>query len=504
MRDPAVGAGGCRIGSLALLLCIAACGTSTDADRPGPADQGAPYAVGSQTFFIHDDTRPYDSVGGTDDGIRILVTEVWYPVDPAVAASGAYRRATYGDYVFGDRAVHRLMMTRTTFFHLTPESVRDGVTETDIDRAIDELFDRERQSYLGAPPATAAGGWPVVVMSHGDAGSRYNMETVCEYLAARGYVVIAPEHTGNSPYSQTGRDPALADEGGDPALREAMAGVMSRLSGNGTWGSPETYGQTYAPSGSGPDYLRALDGALLQRLGDLRATLTELDRMNSSGFGGAAPGWLNLGRIGLMGRSFGGATTLIGLAMEPRFTAGIAVVPPGWPDLRETLPADSLVPAGAESVLLAADGPFPLTHLAKPTVLLSGAEDALIIGLSARLAEAGAGPGPEPGNRHPTLRQAWLESDAPVLWALLDDSNHATLGVSGAYWWPALKPDTQRRYFDPDTEFRLIASTVAHRVQRELALAFFDFTIRSESSGRQRLRDNPWAGDGLALESRNF
>ena len=504
-RDPAVVAGGCRIGSLALLLCIAACGRSTDADRPGPADQGAPYAVGSQTFFIHDDTRPYDSVGGAEDGIRILVTEVWYPVEPAVAASGAYRRATYADYVFGDRAVHRLMMTRTTFFHLTPESVRDGVTETDIDGAIDELFGRERQSYLGAPPASAAGGWPVVVMSHGDAGSRYNMETACEYLAAHGYVVIAPEHTGNSPYSQTGRDPALADDGGDPALREAMAGVMSRLSEYGTWGPPETYGQTYAPSGgSGPDYLRALDGALLQRLGDLRATLTELDRMNSSGFGGAAPGWLNLEGIGLMGRSFGGATTLIALAMEPRFTAGFAVVPPGWPDLRETLPADSLVPAGTESVLLAADGPFPLTRITRPTVLLSGAEDALIIGLSAQLAGAGAGPEPEPGNRHPTLRQAWLASDAPVLWALLDDSNHATLGVSGAYWWPALKPDTQRRYFDPDTEFRLVSPTVAHRVQRELALAFFDVTIRSQSSTRQRLLDNPWAGDGLTLESRNF
>ncbi|MFT5483671.1 MAG: hypothetical protein ACI9GW_002329, partial [Halieaceae bacterium] len=40
----------------------------------------APYAVGSSTFFIHDESRPYDSVAGINTGVRTLVTELWYPV----------------------------------------------------------------------------------------------------------------------------------------------------------------------------------------------------------------------------------------------------------------------------------------------------------------------------------------------------------------------------------------------------------------------------------------
>ena len=47
------------------------------------------------------------------------------------------------------------MMTGTTFFHLTPDTVRDGVTLADIDVAIDELFDRERMSFVDAPLASA-------------------------------------------------------------------------------------------------------------------------------------------------------------------------------------------------------------------------------------------------------------------------------------------------------------------------------------------------------------
>ncbi len=488
-------------------LSVAACGgesskTATVA-ATGPTHD-VPYAVGSSSFFIHDESRPYDTVNGINDGIRTLITEIWYPVDHIVAESGSYPRATYGDYVFGDRDVHRLMMMKTTFFHMTPETVREGVTGEQIDAAIEELFLRERGSFIDAPLADTGAPLPVIVMSHGDAGSRYNMETVVEYLAAHGYVVIAPEHTGNSPYSLTGRDPAL---GSDAAFTERMAGVMPHLSDLGTYGKEEHYGQSYTPLSSGRDsveFLQQLDRSLLQRLNDLRAALRELDRMNAEGFAGAQPGSLNLERVGLTGRSFGGATTLVGLSMEPRFTSGFAVVPPGWADPRPALPADMLLPPGEESVLFAADGPFPLTDVSKPTVLLSGAEDSLIIGLAAQLASAGAAEAPTPDNPHPLLRQAFETTDAPVIWGLLADSNHATFGVSGGYWWPGLKPNTQPRTFDAETEFELIAPNIAHEMQKELALAFFDLTIRQKDAAEDRLLDNRYETDGLVLESRNF
>jgi len=487
------------------LLLLAACSAESPAPEtePTPAHE-TPYAVGSTTIFIHDESRPYDSVTGLNEGIRTLITEIWYPVDHEVADSGVYPRATYGDYVFGDRDVHRLMMTKTTFFHLTPDTVKDGVTQAQIDEAIEALFLRERSSFVDAPIAGSDSTWPVIVMSHGDAGSRYNMQTVTEHLAAHGYVVIAPEHTGNSPYSMTGRDPAFEN---DAEFRDKMAGVMPHLSAPGTYGTEEHYGQSYTPLSAGRgslEVLQNLDRSLLQRLNDLRAALAELDRMNADGFAGSEPGILNLDRIGLTGRSFGGATTLVGLAMEPRFTAGFAVVPPGWSDPRPALPPEALAAPDQESVLFAADGPFPLTSVVKPTVLLSGAEDSLIIGLGMQVADAGGGEMPTADNPHPLLRQSFETTEAPVVWGMLADSNHASFGVSGGYWWWDLKPNTQPRTFDPESEFELIAPDVAHQMQKEMALDFFDLTIRGDATALNRLGANNYADQGLTIELRNF
>ncbi len=494
------------IAAIGLIATISAvllgCAPAGQDDAPSPKVE-APFAVGNTTLFIHDPSRGFDEAAGVATGLRILITEVWYPLRHG-AIDGSVRRAVHGDYVFGDRAVHELMMTQTTFFHLTSDTVIGGIDPAAIDAAIDELFSRPRNSITDAPIDAQAGPFPVVVMTHGDAGSRYNMETVCEHLAANGYVVIAPEHTGNSPYSMIGRDPALAAGGGTGDEIMQLAEVVELLDERGVYGSPDNHGQSYTPLGadrSSPVFLQGLDAALLQRVQDLRATLDELRRMNGEGFFADA---LDLERIGLMGRSFGGATTLAALALEARFTAGMAVAAPSTPDLRARLPAEALAPAGAESVILSADGAYGLGGIDKPTFLLSGAEDTLIIGLAANMAEVAGSPPPTPDNPHPVLRTAFEQSQVPAVWALLDNANHATFGVSGAYWWPHLKPNRFPRHFDPDTHYELIGAELAHRIQRDKALAFFDLTIRQDPTARDRLIDDRYEADGLQLEWRNL
>ena len=464
----------------------------TDAELP-------PFAVGSTTLFIHDETRPYDSVAGVNEGIRTLITEIWYPVNKSDVTAES-KLATYGDYVFGDVDVHKKMMTQTTFFHLTPDTVNRGVTQETIDDAIAELFDRPRGSYLNLPLSDQQSRFPVVVMTHGDAGSRYNMQTACETLASHGYVVIAPEHTGNSPYSQSMQDPAFENED----FKKRMSEVVKHFNADGTYGSVEKYGQTYTPLISNredPQAMVKLDNSLLQRVNDLRATLRKLDELNQSG---QFEQRLDLDQIGLMGRSFGGTTTLAALALEPRFTAGVSVVPLLMPDVRPSLPEALLKPIGSESVLLNTEGAPALAQLNKPTMLLSGAEDGLIIGVGVAMAQAMGSDLPSPSNPLPPLRAAYEASNSPVFWGLLNDSNHSSFGVSGGYWWPELKPNTQARYFDPEQTFTVIKPTLAHQIQGEKVLQFFDAILLNKADAAEKLKANQFSNDGLIFESRNF
>lgn len=460
------------------------------------------YAVGSSTFFIHDNSRPFDAVAGVHTGIRTLITEIWYPVDPASLDANS-RHPTWGDYVFGDRDVHRRMMTATTFFHLTPNSVREGVDQAQIDDAIEELFLRERDSYADAPLASDGTPFPVVVVSHGDAGSRYNMATASQYLARHGYVVIAADHTGNSPYAMIGSDPALDPEHGDPAFRAAMAEVLPLLDEHGVYGSEDTYGQSYTPLGQGfsPEGFGQLDQSLLQRVNDLRAVLGKLEAMNREG---RFAGRLDLSRIGLMGRSFGGATTLAGLMLEDRFTAGFAVVPPSMPDIRPGLLPEMLVASPGESAILAAQGPFALASLHKPTFILSGGEDSLILGLGSQVAGSTGTTPPTAEHPYPVLEQAVAAADVPAALAVVKNTNHGSFGVSGPYWWPQLKPDTFARYFQPGERYTLLEADTAHRIQAEMALAFFDFTLGGDESGLRTLQGNPWARYQTSLQLRGF
>lgn len=492
------------VGLCGLVLALMACQSKdkTAIENTANAGNDAPYAVGSSTVFIHDESRPFDAVAGVNVGVRTLITEIWYPVAHTDINADSVR-ATFGDYVFGDRDTHRKMLTQTTFFHLTPESVRDGVSAEAIDLAIDELFTRPRGSYVNAPIATGSQPWPVIVMSHGDAGSRYNMQTVCEHLARHGYIVIAPEHTGNTPFAMIGMDPALDIPSGDASFRQQMVEVVPLLDEHGVYGAEYTYGQSYSPSVNSfqAEGFADLDRALVERVNDLRAAINTLDEMNRRG---PFAGRIDLSKMGLMGRSFGGATTLAGLMIEDRFISGFAVVSPSLADPRSMLPKTMLVGPGQESAILAAEGSFALSRLHKPTMLLSGGEDHLIIGMGLHMANMAGGTLPSPDNPYPVLKTAFDSATVPAIMAIVQNTNHGSFGVSGPYWWPALKPDTFPMFFDKDSQYTLLDSEIAHRVQREMALAFFDLTIRGDQSRLEVLRKNPWRQYETTIEIRGF
>ena len=144
---------------LALLLVLGACSTSADTTRstdtivaatvpagPAPEEPG-PFGVGRTTVELTDPSR---------EG-RVLLTDIWYPVDPT-AASGA------------------------------PASVYEFLPGLAFDATL---------AITGAP-VSANGPFPLVVFSHGRGGLRWQSAFFTEILASHGFVVVSADHAGNT------------------------------------------------------------------------------------------------------------------------------------------------------------------------------------------------------------------------------------------------------------------------------------------------------------------
>lgn len=440
----------------------------------------APYEVGNSTIFIHDNSRPIDSVAGITKGVRTLITEIWYPVEHS-SVTTTMTKSTYGDYVFGNKDVHHLMMTKTSFFHLTPDTVREGVTNNQINSAIEELFTRERNSYPDAPIATKGSPFPLVLLSHGDAGSRYNMESLAEYLASHGYIIIAPEHTGNSPYSMLGSDPALTDKASD-TLKE----IIPLLNNHGLYAYEKPDGQTYKPTAREASFstVQQLDETLLERVNDVRASIDEATKINKNG---SFAGKVDLNNIAIAGRSFGGLTSFLALDLEPRIKAGFAVVPAPLPNIKLNKLFRFFFTWGNESALFGLERDNGTQRLYKPTAIFVAEEDTLIINILKEFAKTFGDTAPTPRNRFPSLAQTYQDSHVPAIWFTLMNSNHESLAVAGSYWWPELKPNRFPRNFSPYEEYPLIDSQLAHDIQNSKALAFFDIYLKGNMDQLEHL-----------------
>ncbi len=176
---------------IALIASGCTAGKESAADSAAPADLAAeltapgPFAVGVRTGSI-----VYDA----PDGPRTLRLVTWYPADAPGSAAPAYHRQDLSVDAAG------------------------GVT---VDAAI------------------ASGAFPVAVYSHGHQGYAEVSSFLAEHLASHGWIVLAPDHTGNTTADGSSRtteiyyqrpldisaviDSVTVDVGADPLLSGHVA-----------------------------------------------------------------------------------------------------------------------------------------------------------------------------------------------------------------------------------------------------------------------------------------
>jgi predicted dienelactone hydrolase len=138
---------------------------------PDPSTVG-PFPVGVRTVTFEDGTR---DAPATYEGKRSLTCEIWYPaVEDARLPDASDPRGT--KYVIYDSL---------------PESQREGLAPQDLGTL-------ETIAVRDAAPRGDRGKFPVVFFSHGKGGIRMQSTFYTVLLASHGYVVISPDHQGDT------------------------------------------------------------------------------------------------------------------------------------------------------------------------------------------------------------------------------------------------------------------------------------------------------------------
>jgi predicted dienelactone hydrolase len=282
----------------AILLTLAACTEPVPFEpagpdaAPDPAAMG-PYPVGVRTVTIEDPSRL------KNDAPRKLVTEIWYP---AREAARGQKGVSYD--------------IRTLLTEAQKEQVK-GIAMPAL----------ETSAVRDAEARTDAGTFPLVVFSHGSNAVRWQSTFFTVLLASHGYVVVAPDHVGNT-------------------LEETLHG-------------------TDEPVAAAFEN-RPLDAVVM------------IDHFTDLPEGDALSGMIDPERVGISGHSYGGLTSLRTATRDDRVKAIVPMAAPG--DHLSLVGEPEQYPLDIPVMLLAAhedrtigwdDNTAPLwSRLRKPRVLV--------------------------------------------------------------------------------------------------------------------------------------
>ncbi len=235
-------------------------------DLPSPGET----PVGTVSFTAADNTR-IETYGLNPGGDREVAVQIWYPA----ASSDGVEAAPWVD------DIEAMAPTASEYLGFPPFF-------------LDHLELSATNSYLAAPAAD--GRFPVIVYSHGWGGFRSVALNQMEALAARGFVVVAIDHTF-------------------AALSTTLSdGVARRIDVNAL---PEESDVTRE------EYEAARELLSLTFTEDIWFVLDQLEIVDRGGVASASTvaGHMDLGRIGILGHSTGGGAAVTACLGDPRCDA---------------------------------------------------------------------------------------------------------------------------------------------------------------------------------------
>jgi predicted dienelactone hydrolase len=233
---------------------------------PAPSGQAS---IGTLDIHLVDSARPELFTDNLDDS-RELMVRVWYPADPSPADVSQ----PYWPEVKHTGPLILEQLGLPTFL-------------------LDYMVLVPSHSYLDAPISNDSPKYPVLVFSHGYFDDFSGELTLMEELASHGYIVFSISH----PYE------AMAVE--FPGGRIVLA-------------DPRVFTIMYQDLPSGID----MDYQVDVWVKDTLFVLDQLEELNADLDGNILAGHLDLGKIGVFGYSFGGATATEVCLLDDRCLAG--------------------------------------------------------------------------------------------------------------------------------------------------------------------------------------
>jgi dienelactone hydrolase len=183
-----------------VLVCQAA--SATDSFKFS-AEYGA-YDVGFKVVQQYDQSRSYrpgvDAITGEPDpgpSGRPIQTLIWYP------AASPGRPLVYADYLDLAGREDRFDLDEDQSRRIAEDALREhvpfGASTADIARI------RVQPVHATADAPVAHGTFPLIIYAPSDGSSAFENDSLCEYLASHGYVVIAsPSHGAHVRYMTDG------------------------------------------------------------------------------------------------------------------------------------------------------------------------------------------------------------------------------------------------------------------------------------------------------------